>query len=261
MNYNLISGFTFGIIGAYVVLLVVYLKAETKNDGKNGFKKATAFKLTLSGIFCFAGIFSFYLLTDTYNDLTPDSRIFIMLGLFAAFAGDYFLQYIRLDEKKYKTGIVCFLAAHILFIIALVCNNHAFISIWILSLIITAVLLICMLFLMKKQNWRLGGEKTLITIYTVVLTFMTAYAVAVAISGRMVVVSNILMAAGAVLFWISDLLLGIWNYHTGKRLHANLNWITYFSGNLLIALSIMPVFLLPLLDSLASLNPYLTLIA
>jgi uncharacterized membrane protein YhhN len=56
-------------------------------------------------------------------------------------------------------------------------------------------------------------------------------------------VGTLLFMIGAVLFLVSDLLLGIWNYKTGARRHANLNWITYFSGMMLIALSISPEFL------------------
>jgi uncharacterized membrane protein YhhN len=167
-------------------------------------------------------------------------RILILFGLFAAFAGDYFLQFIRLDTQKYKTGIVCFMAAQALFIAGIVKMRYLNVLGWIVAVILTVVLLLSILAIMKKQGWSLGGEKNLLTLYTVLLSFMTACAVANVFCAT--ALSAALMAAGAVLFWISDLFLGLWNYHTGKRLHANLNWISYFSGTLLIALSILPLF-------------------
>lgn len=232
-----------GIIALYAVLLVIYLNAEKKNDGKNGFRKATAIKLTLSGIFCATGILCYWEFVSfgVFGVGYVPPQLFILLGLFAAFAGDYFLQFIRLNAKKYIAGICCFAAAQILFITALILNSYSYVlnsdnsylMDWILSVIITVVVLLCVLAMMKKQNWKLGGEKNVITVYTVLLTFMAAKAVSsltVAISAGWA-----LFAAGAVLFLASDILLGIWNYHTGKRMHANLNWIFYYGGMILIA--------------------------
>jgi len=42
---------------------------------------------------------------------------------------------------------------------------------------------------------------------------------------------------GDILF-LSDLVLGIWCFHTEKMRHADLNWLLYFPGQLLIALGI-----------------------
>jgi uncharacterized membrane protein YhhN len=240
-----------GIAALYAVLLAVYLNAEKKNDGKTGFRKAMAIKLTLSGIFCATGILCYweYVSVGVFGVGYVPPQLFILLGLFAAFAGDYFLQYIKLNEKKYIAGICCFAAAQVLFITALILHSNSYIlnsdnsylMDWILSVIITVVVLLCVLAMMKKQRWRLGGEKNVITVYTVLLTFMTAKAV----SSLTVQTSPgwTLFAAGAVLFLISDMLLGIWNYHTGKRVHANLNWISYYAGMLLIAFSTSDIYI------------------
>ena len=235
---NPILGVTLGIVAAFAVLLVLYLYAEKKNDGKKGFIKATTTKLILSGIFCAAGIISYFFFINT-SQFAPGHmppQLLVLLGLFFAFAGDYFLQYIRLNAKKYITGICCFAAAQILFISALVIKVPGDGINWLLTVVITVAVLLCVLAMMKKQNWQLGKEKNVLTIYTVFLTFMTAKAVASLTGG--VTAGTLLFAAGAVLFLLSDVLLGIWNYNTGKRVHANLNWISYYSGMILIALSI-----------------------
>ncbi len=227
------------IIALYAVLLAVYLNAEKKNDGKNGFRRATAIKLTLSGVFCATGILC-YFLSAYYSagaSVPAVPELFVLFGLFAGFAGDYFLQYIRLNEKKYIAGICCFAVTQILFIVSLFLRAPADGIGWLLTAVITIGVLLAVLAMMKKQNWQLGGEKIAITVYTVLLTFMTAKAVSSLTAGM--TAGSLLFAAGAVLFLVSDMLLGIWNYNTGKRVHANLNWISYYSGMLLIALSIL----------------------
>lgn len=225
------------VIAVFAVLLIVYLRAEARNDGTIGFVRATGLKLTLSGLFCAAGIVSYLQLYTVVNVNAP-LHIFVLLGLFAGLAGDFFLQYIRLNVKKYTAGILCFAATQALFISYLVITGTPDVFGWILTVAITVAVLLCVLALMKKQNWQLGRERPVLTLYTVLLTFMAARAVVN--MAWQPSVSAILFACGAVLFFSSDMMLGLWNYHSGKRLHANLDWIFYFSGMLLIAFSIMP---------------------
>lgn len=229
---------TLGIVIAFAVILVFYLFAEKKNDGKNGFKKATALKLTLSGLFCLVGIISYYLLYNynTYGQIYQKMQMIVMISLFVAFAGDFFLQYIRLDIKKFKIGITCFSITQVLLIIAM----GVIYSISWKEFVITAVALVLFLLLMKKQNWQLGEAQKILTIYTILISFMASKSVMVFVSDA--TQGTLLFMIGAILFLVSDLLLGIWNYSSNKRVHANLNWITYFSGLMLIALSISPEF-------------------
>lgn len=241
MSYVLMMGMTIGIVAVYAVILVLYLNAEKKNDGTSGFRRATGLKLTLSGLFCLAGVVSYYALVNgnsLRSDLFFNMQLLIVLGLFAAVGGDFFLQYIRRDNQKYRIGIGCFMATQILFLVSMSVIN--LMNGWLPTVLIAAAILVCALLLMKKQNWQPGREKGMLTGYTILLAFMTAKAIATLVQDM--TVGSLLMALGAILFLVSDLLLGVWNYHTGKRAHANLNWITYFSGMMLIALSVSPLF-------------------
>lgn len=230
---------TWVILAAYVVVLCFYLNAEKHNDGKNGFKKATALKLSLSGMFCAVAFISAYLLRyySTRSDIYHYAQLFVAIALCLAFCGDYFLQYIRLDVKKYKIGIRFFMACQIV-LIAVMCIIY---RVWWPEFVIMVVVLLLVLLLMKKQNWQLGEEQKVVTAYTILLVFMASKAVVVMFEEK--TVGTVLFAAGAVLFLVSDMFLGIWNYGTSKRRHANLNWITYFAGTMLIALSISPEYL------------------
>ncbi len=240
MQYNILMGLTIGIVAAYAVMLIFYLRAETKNTGAAGFRKATGTKLTLSGLFCVTAVISFYMMLryGHSSDILYTMQMLVMLGLFAAFAGDFFLQYIRIDTKKYMIGIACFTVTQVLFIVSQTILNM--LSGWLLTLVIMAAVLAGILVLMKRQGWKLGKEKKLLTAYTVLLTFMMAKSVATMFHDK--TIGAVFMGVGAALFLLSDLFLGIWNYRSNRRVYANLNWITYFSGMLLIALSSNPAF-------------------
>jgi len=230
---------TWVILAAYAVVFCFYIRAEKANDGKTGFKKATILKLTLSGMFCTVAMISHYLLRNysVRSDIYFHMQLLVVIALFFALGGDFFLQYIKLDVEKFKIGIKLFMVCQIL-LIAMMCILY---RIWWPELVITAAVLLIVLLMMKKQNWQLGGEKKVLTVYTVLLAFMASKAVVVMLSEK--TVGTVMFAAGAVLFLLSDMFLGIWNYNTGKRKHANLNWLTYFAGTMLIALSISPEYL------------------
>ncbi len=239
MDFNTGNMVTLVIVAVYAAVLVFYLRAEAANDGPEGFKKATRLKLTLSGMFIAVSIISEYLL---YN-YTVRSLFYIYLqaaviiALVLAFFGDYFLQYIKLDVKKFKIGISFFTATQIV-LIAMMCILY---RVGIAEFIVTVGVLLLVLLLMKKQNWKLGEEGKRLTAYTILLVFMASKAVVTFATEKSV--GTLLFAIGAVLFLLSDMLLGIWNYSSGARKYANLNWITYFSGMMLIALSVSPEFL------------------
>lgn len=229
---------TYAIVAVFAVVLVLYLLAEDKNRNGENFKKATALKLALSGMFCAVGVISLFRLIyfplSIYSDVMVAYAVILVASLFAALGGDYFLQYIRLDNKKYRIGIGFFSVTQILLIVYLCLMN----LIGWMEFVIMAGILLLVLTLMKKQNWKLGPEQKIVTVYTLLIAFMTAKAITGIFHEK--TLGALVLAIGAALFMASDILLGVWNYHTNKRVHANLNWITYFSGMMLIAISISP---------------------
>ena len=218
-----INYYPFIFIVIFVVLLPIYLRAERLG----GFKKATSLKLILSGLCAVCALLGF--LTGDKSDI---SRLLIVVAMVFAIFGDYYLQYIRLDEKKFNLGISAFGMTQIFLIISLSLKN----GFSLFEIALTAIFSLCILLLMIKQRWKLGKARWPLTCYTLLLTYMTSKAI-LALVGDSITVNTILMAAGGTLFLISDFFLGIWNYHTDKRLHINLCWITYFSAIMFIALS------------------------
>lgn len=215
------------ILPAFFVLLPIYLNAERQKN----FESATTLKLILSTL-CTISAFLGFLYTLLALEVFFVPQLLVFLALFAAIFGDYYLQFIRLDAKKFNRGIFCFAITQVFLIAMLILQNGI---LWI-EFVITVVVLLLVLLLMKKQKWELGQAEKPLTIYTILLVFMASKAVTALILGNRSA-PDILLAAGGVLFLLSDLFLGIWNYRTDKRAHANLNWITYFVGIMLISLS------------------------
>ncbi len=215
----------------YVAVLCCYIRMEAKND----FIRATTLKLTLGALFCMTGVIGVLLLTMAGSVTVAD--ILILCGLICAVGGDYFLQFIRLDAKKFNTGILFFALTQCFLLVSMFLRF----GIGWQEFVMTVVILLLVLLLMKKQDWKLGKAQGPLTGYTMLLVLMASKAVVGMFSPQAIAGRTIVMAAGAVLFLVSDLFLGIWNYHTDKRIHANLNWITYFSGMFLLALSLHPM--------------------
>ncbi len=45
---------------------------------------------------------------------------------------------------------------------------------------------------------------------------------------------GLLLGAGGLLFFLSDMVLGIWNYQKPHILLADLNWLLYFAGQFML---------------------------
>lgn len=235
--FNVEIGVLCVILFVYAFLLFCYLNAERLNNGYLGFRMATGLKLLLGALFCTAAYLSYYMLC-TYSNASQNYRAMSALSvaaLFFALGGDFFLQFIRLDEFKYKIGIAFFLVCQALLII----REIGIYGINWASFLITAMVLLFFAWLMAAQRWQLGGAKYILTVYTVCVAFMGCNGFVSFLLYPSI--NSGLFGIGALLFLISDIILGIWNYHNRRDLYADLNRITYFAGVMMIALSICPI--------------------
>lgn len=153
---------------------------------------------------------------------------FILLGLALSLAGDIFLM---LPSDQFLPGLASFLCAHLLYIVAFGP------VIWQgMDLLVIGALAVVGMLLFKRffgGIMRLGGRPMLgaVALYILVICAMVWRA---AVSGHAVA------AAGALLFLVSDALLG-WN-----RFAQPLPWVdlgvmsTYFTAQYLLAISVAP---------------------
>lgn len=240
-SYEVFGVLTWILVAVYAAVLVFYLRAEKLNDGDNGFCRATGLKLILSCIFTVTAVVSYNMSLQSYA-IRPDlffwAQLLVVIGLACCIPGDFFLQYIQRDNVRYRVGIGCFLGAQVLFLLSLVLMN--LLSGWVTAILVAIGILVFVVVVMAVQKWQLGPEKALITAYTVVLSLVAAKAFSGIFYDR--TVASLLMSLGTALFLISDVILGIWNYGRGREGLKYANWITYFSGTMLIALSVNPLF-------------------
>ncbi|MEG2881711.1 MAG: lysoplasmalogenase family protein [Christensenella sp.] len=224
------------LVAVYLVLLKLYIREDIGGE----FDHATKLKMTLSATFCAVGALG--LVSSVIYGLPCVSiaaSALILCALVCALTGDYFLRFITRDAKKFNRGVLFFAGAQ-----AFLLASMFFVQgVGVAEFIVTAVLLCAALVLMKKQNWQLGSSQIPLTVYMILLSLMMAKAVVTVVQDGFSSISYLLTAVGAVLFWTSDLLLGIWNYHSRKDSINAGNSVTYFVGTLLIAISLQPLFM------------------
>ena len=215
---------------AFVVALPFYLRAEDKSaSGPSEFKRAAALKVTVSGICALCALIGFFL-WGIHIELV---LILIPLALICSVIGDYFLQFIVLNEKKFKVGILFFALTQV-FLSIFLCLHHG-IS-W-PEFVIVAVVVISAWILVTKLKWELGETKYPLLAYVALLVFMASKSVLALFDYAGITLSIALMAAGAVLFIVSDTLLGLKYFSGAKESKSKLYLITYFLAIFLIALS------------------------
>ena len=82
-------------------------------------------------------------------------------------------------------------------------------------------------------QWNTSANDPWLTIYTVLVatTAAKSLSTAIVLTGT---TGGILLGAGGLLFFLSDMVLGIWNYQKPHILLADLNWLLYFAGQFML---------------------------
>lgn len=143
--------------------------------------------------------------------------------------GDFFLQYIRLDAAKFTKGIL-------LFGLGQMCNITALSLLapfhWCAAALLAALLALAVV-LKTAGRWDTSVNDPWLTIYTVLVAATAAKSLSVAITYAGLS-GGVLLGLGGALFFLSDMVLGIWNYQKNHILLADLNWLLYFAGQFLL---------------------------
>jgi len=206
------------IVTIYAALLAYYCVLEKQEK----FWPTTFLKVFISAIA--AGV-------CIYAAIMLHNRVFYIfaIGLLCAVPADYFLQYIKTDLWKYRCGIFFFGVMHICLLISF----FMIYPVTIFEFVIFALFIGILLTFQIKGKWKMGAEKTQLTIYTVLVVFMAAKAISIYIASPSVY--TLMLALGGLFFFMSDLFLGIWAYQTERFVYLALNRIIYFTGQLCLA--------------------------
>ncbi|MCL4255230.1 MAG: lysoplasmalogenase [Anaerolineae bacterium] len=212
--------------------------------------------LILWAILLFGGwIFGNYNNAETHKIPTPNRRLssavlvsagwlwslshggnlalFIALGMTFGFLGDLFMAGLIIKgDKSVLGGMSAFGLGHVFYIIGILGANLANIPVWIIFLVIAAMLWYAIVYRTAKQVSVLHYAALP---YALLLASTAGFAGGVALSNS----AFILMAIGAILFLISDLILAtqLFNGVHFKGI-GDVVWLTYGPAQMLIVYAI-----------------------
>ncbi|MEL7648660.1 MAG: lysoplasmalogenase [Sedimentibacter sp.] len=216
-----------------VVYLLLLLPLYVVRSGREDKLEISKFKMTLSVTFCAVG-----LIGSTLNDFSMYA-VFILFGLMASLAGDYFLIFMDSVSARFKAGILCFGLAHVFYIVAMV-STVGFLH---FDVLVSIILYVLILYFTTRKKLDFGQEKYVLYIYGMLLVLMTVKALSMIYFSPYAMQSRLMMALGATLFMASDIFLAKHKYMKGSSHYRILNSITYFTGQLLIAASLFYTFI------------------
>lgn len=202
----------------FTICFLLYIRQENLYR----FRTATALKITLTMTLAVC------LIVALARDFSP-VLLAAAVGMLLCSGGDFYLQYIRRDVRKFTRGII-------LFGLGQVCNITALFLLapyhW-SGLAVLAALLVLAVALKGIGRWDTSANEPWLTIYTVLVAMTAAKSLSVAIvlAGKP---GGLLLGLGGLLFFLSDMVLGIWNYRKNHILLADLNWLLYFAGQFLL---------------------------
>lgn len=157
--------------------------------------------------------------------------LWILIGLLFCFGGDMALMF-QENPKAFRLGLVLFLIGHLVY-------TGLFLQSASLSPAVvaaTAALALLGFGIYRLMSPNLGGMRLPVLFYIVVISLMVAAAFAAARSGTFSRVRSRLILAGALLFYISDLILAANRFWRPFRYHR-ISLAFYFSGQFCLALS------------------------
>lgn len=196
--------------------------------------RATVLKGVASLVFVLMGAYCYFGHQSTYG-------LLILIGLILGMIGDILLNARNVLEgaasrKIFAFGILAFLAGHFMYIAALIGRNAGIIPI---ALIMAAVIsVIAIPPLMKRIEAPSKGLKIFGYVYLVIVITMFSCAASLLIKTQPDKM-NLVFTLGGLLFVVSDFIMIYYSF--GKKIKPlrAINLLTYYAGQLLIALTIL----------------------
>ncbi|MEW5873393.1 MAG: lysoplasmalogenase [Chloroflexota bacterium] len=155
----------------------------------------------------------------------------VLLGLLFSFGGDLALMF-QENRKAFMIGLVLFLLAHVAYTVLFALLGRF--SAW--DILSTVVLLAVGLGFYRLIQPNLGAMKLPVIIYIVVISLMVSRAISTLFNPAFTTGQGIMIAVGAVLFYVSDLILAAGRFWKPWKYHR-ISLVFYYSGQLLIALA------------------------
>lgn len=206
-------------------------------------RKACVFTLCLKTIasicFVLCAIFSIYSVGMT------NINLFILVGLILGLIGDIMLDlkiaYKEEGNQYFVAGTTFFAIGHIFYFVAvLLYNIHTLPNnlLWniLISLAFAILFTLAILLLHKKLGLDFGKHIYLCMGYSLILSFMMAFSISIAIFVPMFWI----FAAGMILFLLSDLVLSMQYFGSyTQKVWIYVNHLLYYAAQVLLAVQIL----------------------
>jgi len=155
----------------------------------------------------------------------------VLAGLALCMAGDMMLMFPQ-DRRAFLAGLVFFLLGHVAYGATFAVLGGFRAGDWVSA----ALLLLAGLLLFLYLRPGLGGMQGPVVVYILVITFMVNRGVSLFGSDAFSRAQACMIAAGAVLFYVSDVMLAVARYARPFRYHR-ISLAFYYAGQALIALA------------------------
>lgn len=229
----MIGCYVFGAFSIIFTLLFCWFRAS----------KATVYSLVLkttaSICFILCGVFAIKTVGSTSINLL------ILVGLVMGLIGDIILDlkimYPEQSNQYFIVGTTSFAIGHFFYFLSAVLYNSEVLPTHLLwnilaSLGVAIILTLVVMLSSKKMGMNFGKMLYIVIFYSLVLTFMVAFTVSIAIFNPIYWI----FACGMILFLLSDLVLSM-QYFGGKdqKVWIWINHILYYLAQVFLAVSIL----------------------
>lgn len=204
-----------------VVTVSLLVRAEFRGD-----KQQTYLLKPLSTVLVIAVALLSFLAPSAQLTFT----LWVTLGLVLSLGGDVALMFD--SARAFMTGLVLFLLAHIVYAIGFTVPNGFHTA----DLVSGALWLVAGVAFYVYLLPGLGSMKGPVILYTLIITLMVNRAVSTFFGDAFTTTQAWLITLGAILFWLSDMMLAINRFRHPFKANR-LSLILYYGGQLLIALS------------------------
>jgi len=210
------------VLPLLVILVTLLIGAEFA--GKN--RRIYTYKPLSSLLLLVSALLS--LLSPQFD---PGYTLWILIGLLFCFGGDMALMF-QESIKAFRLGLVLFLTGHLAYAALFLRSAVVTLPVG----IATAILLLLGLLIYRLTAPNLGSMRIPVIFYIVVISLMVASAFAAVRSGELSRLRGRLALAGALLFYVSDVILASNRFWKPFRYHR-ISLAFYFSGQFCLALS------------------------
>ena len=213
------------IYGVIAVLLIFFVALLIRAEIKETVKQKYIWKPLSSSLLILIAVIAYFM---GIGDRTY--ILLVLLGIVFCFGGDVALMF--QPKSAFLMGLVSFLIGHVVYTAAFIYYNQ----IWTQNYIVTGIIVVLGVLIYAYLYSGLTGMKIPVLFYMLVISVMLNSAITTFYSEFFNVFQASALTTGALLFYISDVILAVNRFKKPLR-YNRFSLVFYYSGQFLIAAS------------------------